>query len=68
LVVRVQWIPRAGPYRPFSGFAAVATIGSLYLIESPASHLGTRNALLVTLGIMVAIAAVVSAISRRLRD
>jgi predicted MFS family arabinose efflux permease len=46
----------------------VATLGSLYLTESPATHLGPLSAAVLTLGVLVAIAALVSFFSRRLPD
>ncbi|HEX4059990.1 MAG TPA: MFS transporter [Streptosporangiaceae bacterium] len=46
----------------------VATLGSLYLTESPAAHLGNLSAAILTLGLLVAIAALVALLSRRLPD
>jgi EmrB/QacA subfamily drug resistance transporter len=46
----------------------VATLGSLYLTESPAGHLGPLSAAVLTAGLLVAIAALVSFFSRRLPD
>jgi predicted MFS family arabinose efflux permease len=46
----------------------VATLGSLYLAESPAAHLGNLSAAMLTLGLLVVIAVLVSLQSRRLPD
>jgi EmrB/QacA subfamily drug resistance transporter len=46
----------------------VATLGSLYLAESGATHLGDLSAAMLTLGLLVVIAVLVSLQSRRLPD
>jgi MFS family permease len=46
----------------------VATLGSLYLTESPAAHLGTLSATTLCLGLLVAIAALVSYLTHRLPE
>jgi MFS family permease len=46
----------------------VATLGSLYLTESPAIHLGTLSATTLSLGLLVAIAAVVGYLAHRLPE
>ena len=46
----------------------VATLGSLYLTESPAAHLGTISATALSLGLLVAIAALVGYLTHRLPE
>jgi len=46
----------------------VGTLGSLYLTVSPASHLGVLDATVMMLVVLVAIAGLVSLLSRKLPD